>query len=122
MSINLCAVSGRLTKDVESRTTQSGKSVASFTLAVDDGFGDNKRTYFFRVNVWGNMADSCAKYLTKGQKATVQGRLQQRKWESNGQKHEIVEIVASNVEFGEKPKGAQGGDGWQDADDETIPF
>ena len=121
MSINLCAVSGRLTKDVESRTTQSGKSVASFTLAVDDGFGDNKKTYFFRVNVWGNMADSCGKYLTKGQKATVQGRLQQRKWEKDGQKHETIEIVASNVEFGEKPKGAGGG-GWQDADDEDIPF
>lgn len=119
MSINNCTISGRLTKDVECRMTQSGKSVAAFTLAVDDGFGDNKKTYFFRVNVWGNMADSCGKYLTKGQKATVQGRLQQRKWEKDGQKHETIEIVASNVEFGEKPKGAGG---WQDADDEDIPF
>ena len=121
MSINNCTISGRLTKDVECRMTQSGKSVAAFTLAVDDGFGDNKKTYFFRVNVWGNTADSCGKYLTKGQKATVQGRLQQRKWEKDGQKHETIEIVASNVEFGEKPKGAGGG-GWQDADDEDIPF
>ena len=52
----------------------------------------------------------------------MQGRLQQRKWEKDGQKHETIEIVASNVEFGEKPKGAQGGNGWNDVDDEQVPF
>ena len=121
-NINACVLSGRLTKGVDLRTTGSGKSVASFTLASDDGWGEKKKTYFLPVIVWGNSAEACAKVLVKGQMVTVKGRITTRTWDDEqGQKHYVTEIVAENVEFGMRPKGA-GGQGGEYVDDEVVPF
>ena len=123
MNINVCVLSGRLTKAVELRSTGSGTSVASFTMAVDDGWGDKKKTYFLPVIVWQKAAEACAKSLVKGQMVTVKGRITTRNWDDQqGQRHYVTEIVADNVEFGMRPKGTGGQDGGEYVDDEVVPF
>ena len=123
MNINVCVLSGRLTKAVELRATGSGTSVASFTMAVDDGWGDKKKTYFLPVIVWQKAAEACAKSLVKGQMVTVKGRITTRNWDDQqGQRHYVTEIVADNVEFGMRPKGTGWQDGGEYVDDEVVPF
>ena len=92
---------GRLTKDPELRYTQAGKAVCSFTLAVDRPYsGDKKEADFINIVVWNTIGENCAKYLSKGRKAAVQGRLQIRSYEdNNGQRRYVTEVVASSVEF-----------------------
>lgn len=66
---------GRLGKDVELRYSPDGKAVASFSVAVDDGFGENKKTIWLRVSVWEKQAETCNQYLHKGSLVLVEGRL-----------------------------------------------
>jgi single-strand DNA-binding protein len=93
---------GRLTRDPEVRYTQAGKAVASFSLAVDSGFGDNKRTDFINVTCWDKMAEMVGNNLIKGIKVLVEGRLQISNYEKDGVKKQSTEIVAINIEFLEK--------------------
>ena len=74
--MNVCIFSGRLTKDAETRYTQSGKCVCSFGLAVDTGFGDNKKTVFLNCSVWNK--EALAQYLTKGKPVIVHGEYTER--------------------------------------------
>ena len=111
-SINQAILMGRLTRDPETRTTTTGKSVTSFSLAVDRGFGQDSGTDFFDVVAWEKLGDLVAQYLSKGRRCLVQGRLSQRSWEQDGQKRSKIEVVATDVTFldsagessGEKPK------------------
>ena len=118
---------GRLTKDPELRDTQAGKAVCSFTLAVDRPYsGDKKEADFINVIVWNKVGENCAKYLSKGRKVAVQGRLQIRSYEDDkGYKKYITEVVANSVEFlefGDK-KGANGDFGIDvDFDESDVPF
>lgn len=114
MSVNNVVLVGRLTRDPELRTTNTGKSVCSFSLAVNkrvkptDGSPDAD---FFNVVAWGTSADFVANYLTKGRLAAVEGRLQSRKYTaSDGSNREVVEIVANNVQGLDRPRddGGQG--------------
>ena len=92
-------------------------------MAVDDGWGDKKKTYFLPVIVWQKAAEACAKSLVKGQMVTVKGRITTRNWDDQqGQRHYVTEIVADNVEFGMRPKGTGGQDGGEYVDDEVVPF
>ena len=98
--INRIIAIGRTTKKPELRTTQNGTAVATFTIAVDRGFGDKKETDFIPVVVWKGLAENCGKYLEKGKLVGVDGRLQIRTYEdSNGNKKTIAEIVANDVQF-----------------------
>lgn len=98
--LNRIVLIGRLTKDVDLRSTQNGTSVATFTLAVDRAFGEKKETDFIPIVVWQAQAENCAKYLGKGKLAAVDGRLQIRTYEdSKGKKRTIAEVVADNVRF-----------------------
>ena len=92
---------GRLTKDPELRYTQAGKAVCSFTLAVDRAYsGEKKETDFINIVVWNKVGENCAKYLSKGRKTAVQGRLQVRSYEdNNGQRRYVTEVIANSVEF-----------------------
>ena len=93
---------GNLTKDVDLRTTQSGKSVASFTIAVNRRFKDKegeKQTDFFSIIAWGQLGEMCGKYLAKGRKVAVVGELPTRSYEKDGVKRYITEIIADEVEF-----------------------
>jgi single-strand DNA-binding protein len=109
MSINRVVLTGRLSKDVELKYTQSGKSVASFTLAVNDNFNKEK-THWINCTVWGKPAESCAQYIGKGSLVAVDGRINTRDYENNeGRKVYITEVVADSVQFldskksGDKP-------------------
>ena len=100
MGLNRIIAIGRLTKKPELRTTQQGNAVATFTIAVDRGFGDKKETDFIPVVVWKGLAENCSKNLDKGKLVGVDGRLQIRTYEdSNGNKKTIAEIVANDVQF-----------------------
>ncbi|MBQ1570689.1 MAG: single-stranded DNA-binding protein [Clostridiales bacterium] len=95
--MNQIIVTGNLTRDPELRTTSTGKSVCSFSLAVQRNFGD--AVDFLNIVTWGATADNCKKYLLKGAKVAVFGTLQTRQYEVDGQKRTAYEINASNVEF-----------------------
>lgn len=90
---------GRLGKDVELRYTQSGKAFATFSLAVDDGYGENKKTYWLSVVVWDKLAERCANALRKGSKVLVEGKLTTRTYEKDGKKNTAWDIVGFSVEF-----------------------
>lgn len=97
--MNKVIIVGRLTRDPEVRYTQTGKAVASFSVAVDSGFGENKRADFIPVVVWEKLAEVCGNNLTKGRRVLVEGRLQIRDYEKDGQKRRAADVVAQNVEF-----------------------
>lgn len=97
--MNKVVLIGNATKDLELTTMQSGTSMTRISLAVKRPFGDDE-TDFFDITVWGNSAENCVKYLHKGDKVAVVGRIQNRSYEDNkGNKKKITEIVAENVEF-----------------------
>ena len=101
--INKVIVSGRLTDAPELRYTNSGIAVASFTLAVrrnyENSYGE-RDTDFFRVVVWRQLAELCQRYLHRGDKPTVIGRLQVRSYTAkDGNDRKVWEIVAEEVEF-----------------------
>ena len=104
--MNVCIFSGRLTKDAETRYTQSGKCVCSFGLAVDTGFGDNKKTVFLNCSVWNK--EALAQYLTKGKPVIVHGEYTEREWQAqDGSQRKAAEIVVREIEFQQgQPKGA----------------
>lgn len=101
--MNTVNLIGRLVRDNELKYTKSGKAVATNTLALDDGWGDNKRSYFIPIVVWEKQAESLANYTRKGSKIAVNGKLTSRSYETNdGQKRTIIEVVANQyggIEF-----------------------
>jgi len=110
-SINQVILMGRLTRDPEQRTTSTGKIIASFSIAVDRG-GMDDATDFFDVTAWEKLAELVVKYLGKGRRVLVQGRLRQDSWDDKetGKKRSKVEVVATDVTFLDGPnEGADGG-------------
>jgi single-strand DNA-binding protein len=97
--MNKVIIVGRLTRDPEVRYTQSGKAVTSFSVAVETGFGENKRTDYVPVISWEKLSEVCGNNLTKGRRILVEGRLQIRDYEKDGQKRRSADVVAQNVEF-----------------------
>ena len=121
MSINKIVLTGNLTKDPDVKYTQAGKAVAMFSIAVNDGFGDNQKTYYPNIVVWGKTAETVGNNLVKGSKVGVVGKLTSRSYESNGQKKYITEVVADTyggVEFLSSKKQGQS----NPVDDEEVPF
>ncbi len=111
MSVNSVVLIGRLTRDPEVRTTQTGKQVANFSIAVSRRFKgqDGQDADFFSVSAWGNTADFVANYLGKGRLVAVEGRLQSRKYTTqDGSAREVVEVVAENVQGLDRPRDEQG--------------
>lgn len=94
---------GNLTKDPETRTTPSGVTVCSFTIAVNRRFANSdgdRQTDFFRINAWRQLGDVCARYLSKGKKVAVVGELQARMYEAkDGQQRMSLDVQADEVEF-----------------------
>ena len=106
--INRVVLIGRLTRDPEHRTTNTGKTVCDFSIAVQkrvkpqDGSPDAD---FFRVNAWERTAEYVSNYLHKGRLVAVEGRLQSRKYTaSDGTNREVVEVVADNVQALDRPR------------------
>ena len=122
MSVNMVVLVGNLGKDPEVRFTQTGKAVANFSIATSEKWkgqdGQNQeKTEWHNIVVWGNQAEACGRYLSKGRQVFVQGRLQTRKWtDQNGQDRYTTEVVAQRVQFlggGGQGQGT-GGQGYGD--------
>jgi len=110
-SINQVILMGRLTRDPEVRTTSTGKTITSFSIAVDRG-GQEDAADFFDVTAWEKLGELVSQYLSKGRRCLVQGRLRQDSWDDKetGKKRSKVEVVATDVTFLDGPSGdSQGG-------------
>ena len=112
--LNCAVLMGRLVADPELRTTTTGISVTSFTVAVDRGYvrqGEERQTDFINVVAWRQTADFVTRYFRKGSMIAVQGSIQTRSYEDKqGNKRTAVEVVADNVSFcGSKAEGGTAG-------------
>lgn len=107
-SINQVILMGRLTRDPEVRTTSTGKTVTSFSLAVDRATQDDQAD-FFDVTAWEKLGELVSQYLSKGRRCLVQGRLRQDSWDDKetGKKRTRVEVVATDVTFLDGPNDGQ---------------
>ena len=107
--LNHITIMGRLTRDPEMRSTQSGVAVASFTLAVDRDFGGRdggeKQTDFIDCTAWRHTAEFVSKYFSKGRMAVVSGRLQIDNYtENDGNKRKAAKVIADNIYFGDSKR------------------
>lgn len=98
--MNLVVLKGRLTKDPELKfTSGKGTAIANFTMAVDKGFGDNKKTAFIPVVVWGKSGEAVANYTKKGSMILVRGSIETRSYDAKeGGKRFVTEVVADMYE------------------------
>ena len=103
--LNRIVIMGRLTKEPDLRTTSSGVTVTSFTVAVDRDFGAKKETDFIDCVAWRQTGEFISKYFHKGSMIAVTGRLQSRKWQTReGENRTSWEISVDNAYFGESRK------------------
>ena len=103
MSLNSVNIMGNLTRDPELKNIPSGKSVCSLSIANNRIYTKNNERVtevsYFDVEVWGVVAENCAKYLKKGSGVIVEGRLKQDRWEKDGKTQSRVRITANSVHF-----------------------
>lgn len=139
--MNKVILIGNLTRDPEVRTTASGTSVCSFSIAVNRRFSNQqgeKVTDFFNIVAWRQLGELCGKYLAKGRKIAVVGELQTRSYDAkDGTKRNVTEIIADDIEF-LTPRGQQEGgggyserpsaqhepapEGFTEIEDDELPF
>ncbi len=103
-SLNQVTLMGNLTRDPELRQTPNGQSVCSFSLALNRSYRDangewQEVTDYVDIVAWGPLGERVSQYLNKGRRCLVQGRLQSRSWEQDGQKRNKVEVLANDVTF-----------------------
>lgn len=117
--LNKVMIMGNVGQNLELRKTSSGRSVVNISIATTQRWKDEKgaekeTTEWHKVIVWGKLAENCGKYLSKGRGCFVEGRLQTRKYEKDGQDHYSTQIIADNVQFltagGGKEKSPRDGD------------
>jgi len=105
VNINVVVLTGNLTADPELRNLPSGTSVCKLRVACNTRRKDSAsgeyvdKPNYFDVTVWGAQGENAAKYLSKGRGVAVDGRLEWREWEQDGNKRQAVEIVADNIQF-----------------------
>ena len=134
-SFNKVILMGNLTRDPEVRYTPNGIAVASFAIAVNRKYKQGDETKeevsYIDIVVFGKQAESCGQYINKGDSVLIDGRLQQRRWETEeGQKRSKVEVVAQSVNFMPKrtPSGQSASHGHAEpapevpVDEGDIPF
>jgi single-strand DNA-binding protein len=128
-SINKVILIGNLGADPELKYTPSSRALCNLRIATTEVFKDKagvkqERTEWHRVTVWGDQAENCSKYLAKGRSVYVEGKLQTRSYDKEGQKHYATDVVADRVVFlggggagggggggGGSPRGGGGGGG-----------
>ena len=113
MYLNKALLYGNLTRDPELRSLPSGMNVVNFSIATNRVFRDRdgkkqEQTDFHNVVVFGRQADTVSQYLKKGSSVFVEGRMQTRSWEKEGQKMYRTEVVADRVQFGPRAGGGGG--------------
>ena len=99
--MNSVQLIGRLTRDPEVRYTtgQNQTAVARFSIAVNDGYGENERTSFINIVVFGRQAENCERFLSKGRQVGITGRIQTGSYEKDGRTVYTTDVIASRVEF-----------------------
>lgn len=138
--MNKITLIGNLTHDPETRSTPSGVTVCSFTIAVNRRFpatDGQRQTDFFRINAWRQLGENCSRYLAKGRKVAVIGELQARTYEAkDGTTRMSLDVSADEVEFltpkgqedGSAPSAGRGASnaqdlaGFTDIQSDDIPF
>lgn len=130
--LNKVMIIGHLGKDPEMRYTPSGRAVTTFNVAVSRSWNssDGQRrseTEWFKVVSWGNLAEICNKYLTKGQQVYIEGRLQTRRWEDKeGNSRKSVEVVANEMTMLGDRRDKSSSDSAEeeppDIDEDEFPF
>ena len=118
-SVNKVILVGNLGKDAEVRVTPGGQTVASFSIATTENWTSKEgekqeQTEWHRIVLWGKTADSLQPYLVKGKQIYLEGRLQTRQWEKEGQKHYTTEVKADKIVL--LGGGAGGGSGSRGGD------
>ena len=130
--MNQLNIIGGLTRDPESRTTQSGKQVCTFTVGVNRR-NDREKSDFFRVNAWGELGNNCARYLSKGKRVRVTGSVSLSTYTAqDGTTRATLEVLAQDVEFlSPASQGQQNApqapktdaqSGFVQVDEEELPF
>lgn len=126
MAINKVMLTGNLTRDAELKSLPNGTSVLEFGVAVNERTRNQSgewedRPNFFDCTLYGNRAEGIAPFMTKGKKVALDGRLQWRQWERDGEKRSKVSVIVNEVEFmeGARKQEAPRQDVLADAD---IPF
>jgi single-strand DNA-binding protein len=112
-SINRVVLVGRLTRDPELRALPSGTGVCGLRIACNSSRRDadgefTERPNYFDVSIYGASAESVNRYMRKGSRVGIDGRLEWREWESGDQKRQAVSVVADTVQFLDSPSGAEG--------------
>jgi single-strand DNA-binding protein len=127
-SFNQVVLMGNLTRDPELRQTPNGQNVCSFSLALNRSYKGadgnwQEATDYIDVVAWGPLGERVAQYLSKGRPCLVNGRLQSRSWEQEGQKRSKVEVVAQDVTFlgGGNGQGGEGGGNQAGGSDSSAP-
>ena len=140
--VNKAFLIGRLGRDPEIRKVNSGTSVVNFSIATDERWSDRsgerqQRTEWHKIIAWGTLAETCAKYLNRGQLVFIEGKIQTQEWnDRDGNKRKTTEIIASSMQMltprgggsGDhtpqqaKPKAQPVAEDIEDIDDEEIPF
>lgn len=110
MYLNKAYLIGNLTRDPELRSLPSGMQVCQFSVATNRVYKDKngarqEATDYHNVVAFGRQGELCAQYLRKGSQAFIEGRMQTRSWEQDGQKKYRTEVVADRVQFGNRPGG-----------------
>ena len=122
MNVNKLFIIGRVGRDPEMRTTKEGKPVCNFSVAVENGRGDQKATEWFEVSCWNRLAETMGEYLVKGQSVCVQGAVSlqtyQKRDGTNGAK---LAITAFSIDLGEKSKGQANADDRQQEQQAPTP-
>lgn len=108
--MNNAIIIGNLTRDPETRETtgQNPTTICRFTVAVNDGYGERQHTSFIPVKVFGRTAENCGKFIAKGSKVCVRGRIETGSYQKqDGTKVYTTDLVANEVEFLSEKKGLQ---------------
>lgn len=122
LNLNNIVLAGRITADVELKTTTSGKSVCSFTMAISR---DKENTDFIPCVAWGTTAEFVSKYFHKGSAICIRGELRTRSYEDrNGQKRTAYEVLAERAMFVESKEKTEQTETYEQipVDDDSLPF
>lgn len=98
--MNIVSILGRMVADCDLKATQSGKYVTNFTVAVNDGWGDNQKTYYVDCVAWQKSAELIAQHFPKGARISITGKLTTRQYEDKaGNKRKSVEVLVQDFDF-----------------------
>ena len=127
--MNKVQLIGRLTSDPMIKYTEKNVAFARFNLAVNDGFGDNKKAYFINMIAWGSRAETIQKYLTKGSKVGIVGKLQTGSFEKDdGTRGYTYDVYVESLEFLDNKNNSEDdiivdeSDDELSIDDDGLPF